>query len=90
MPHFTFKIFLAWVELGLLIWERYSEVNLLIEYHRDGHMWWFGLTAAFLSAPGALYLYYYIVTAIKERRWMKNIAKGIIIGVFFPIGQLLW
>ena len=54
MPHLTFKIFVAWVELALLIWERYSEINLLIEYHQEGHIWWFGLTAAFLSAPGVL------------------------------------
>ena len=109
MPHLTFKIFVAWVELALLIWERYSEINLLIEYHQEGHIWWFGLTAAFLSAPGVLTIllltYNYkkgwkgsvpsclpacLVTAIKEGKWMVMIPGRILVGVFFPIAQLLW
>ena len=88
--HFSFKIFMSFFEVALLIMERYFEVKLLSEYLNEGHYWWFGWTVFFLSMLGALIMFGVIAALITGEFDCMEFLKWGMFSLTFPISTLLW
>ena len=59
-PNFSFAIALVLIETCLLIADRVIEAMLLEQYLREGHHWWFSLTAGYMMLPAVMETFYWI------------------------------
>ena len=76
---------MIWIEVALLIMERYFEGKLLSEYWKDEHFWWFGMTVVFLLVPGALCMFASIVHTLTEEDDYKDALMSVMFSLTFPV-----
>ena len=86
--NFSFGIFVALLSIPLIIYERYVEVKLLIQYWDCGDMAWFWLTSACILLPGVIMAVAYTIVAIKNNdpTHLKKTAFFLV----FPVSLVLW
>ena len=86
--HFSFKIFMALLDVALNIYERYVEVKLLIEYWECGDTNWFWLTVACILLPGVIIAAGVTMASIKVCECDDVLFAALLL--VFPIISLIW
>ena len=87
--NFSMDVFIAFLDAGLLLMERYFEVDVLINYHNNGEVWWFWLTLSFICMPGAIFIGLNLFSAIRYRTNLLNLfIQSIKYGLLFPLTTL--
>ena len=85
----SMDVFIAFLDAGLLLMERYFEVDVLINYHNNGEVWWFWLTLSFICMPGAIFIGLNLFSAIRYRTNLLNLfIQSIKYGLLFPLTTL--
>ena len=87
--NFSMDVFIAFLDASLLLMERYFEVDVLINYHNNGEVWWFWLTLSFICMPGAIFIGLNLFSAIRYRTNLLNLfIQSIKYGLLFPLTTL--
>ena len=89
MCHLNFspKVLFEFFEAFLLMIERYFEVKVLMEYHKNQDIMWFRLTLLFLWTPGAVVCAMNTLYAIRERKcidWKDSVKYGLM----YPVSSV--
>ena len=88
--NFSMDVFIAFLDAGLLLMERYFEVEVLVNYHNKGEVWWFWLTLSFISMPGAIFIGLNLFSAFRYKTNLLNLfVQSIMYGLLFPLTTLL-
>ena len=88
--NFSMDVFIAFIDAGLLLMERYFEVEVLIIYYNNNDTWWFRLTLMFICLPGTIFVLMNLITAIKYKsNFGKLLRDSILYGLLFPVTTLL-
>ena len=88
--NFSMDVFIAFIDAGLLLMERYFEVEVLVNYHNNGDVWWFWLTLTFICLPGVIFIGLNLFSAIKDQSNLFNLlVQSIKYGLLFPLTTLI-
>ena len=88
--NFSMDVFIAFIDAGLLLMERYFEVDVLISYYNSGDVWWFWLTLLFICLPGTIFVGLNLFSAIKYKSNLCNLLiQSIKYGLLFPLTTLI-
>ena len=88
--NFSMDVFIAFLDAGLLLMERYFEVEVLINYYNNDDVWWFWLTLLFICLPGVIFIGLNLFSAIRYGTNIFNLlVQSIKYGLLFPLTTLI-
>ena len=87
--HFSYGIFMSFLDLFLSVYERYVEGKLLVQYWECCHTAWFWLTITCILLPAVIGAVTSTVLQMKERDCgtFIMVTSGFVV---FPISNILW